>query len=210
MAQELDPSLALTAQLCSKLCHDLAGVIGAIANGAELLEDEDDEEIRNQAVELLAQSATQAGRRLRFFRIAFGAGGAIGDAIDVGELRDAVEGQLGGGRLKVEWPAGVNQLSKSQAKLLFNLMLVAAAGLPRGGFLRPSVTPDGTVSVTAEGEGANLPDAVRTVLVGQPGVPEGIAAVALHALRLAAGTGHRIVAGEAGPKGFSLAQRAGG
>ena len=84
MAQEPDPSLALVAQLCSKLCHDLAGVIGAIANGAELLEDEDDEEIRNQAVELLAQSAEQAGRRLRFFRIAFGAGGAIAWQAHVG------------------------------------------------------------------------------------------------------------------------------
>lgn len=128
MAQETDPSLALVAQLCSKLCHDLAGVIGAIANGAELLEDEDDEEIRNQAVELLAQSAEQAGRRLRFFRIAFGAGGALGDVIDVGELRDAVEGQLGGGRLKIEWPADLARLSKAEAKLLLNLMLAAGAG----------------------------------------------------------------------------------
>ena len=209
MAQEPDPSLALVAQLCSKLCHDLAGVIGAIANGAELLEDEEDEEIRNQAVELLAQSAEQAGRRLRFFRIAFGAGGSIGDVIDATELRDAVEGQLGGGRLKVEWPADIARLSKPQAKLLLNLMLVAAAGLPRGGFLRPSLASGGEVAVAAEGDIANLPDAVRTVLVGQAGVPEGIAAVALHALRLAAATGHRISAQEAGPKGFSLVQSAG-
>lgn len=206
MAQESDPSLALVAQLCSKLCHDLAGVVGAIANGAELLEDEDDEEIRNQAVELLAQSATQAGRRLRYFRIAFGAGGAIGDSIDMTELREAVEGQLGGGRLKVEWPAGLSRLSKSQAKLLFNLLLVAASGLPRGGYLRPSVNQDGAVGVAAEGDGAKLPDAVRTVLVGQPGVPEGIAAVALHALRLAAATGHSIAATESGANGFSLTQ----
>lgn len=210
MAQEPDPSLALVAQLCSKLCHDLAGVIGAIANGAELLEDEDDEEIRNQAVELLAQSAEQAGRRLRFFRIAFGAGGAIGDVIDATELRDAVEGQLGGGRLKVEWPADMARLTKPQAKLLLNLMLVAASGLPRGGFLRPTIASGGEVSVAAEGDIANLPDAVRTVLVGQAGVPEGIAAVALHALRLAGNTGHRVTANEAGPKGFALVQSSGG
>lgn len=210
MAQESDPSLALAAQLCSKLCHDLAGVLGAIANGAELLEDEDDEEIRNQALELLAQSAEQAGRRLRFFRIAFGAGGALGDVIDVGELRDAVEGQLGGGRLRVEWPADLARLTKPEAKLLLNLMLVAAAGLPRGGFLRPSAGPDGAIGVVAEGEIANLPDAVRTALAGQAGVPEGIAAVAVHALRLAAASGRRVVATETGPKGFSLALKPAG
>jgi histidine phosphotransferase ChpT len=204
MAQEPDAALLLTAQLCSKLCHDLAGVIGAIANGAELLEDEDDEEIRKQAVELLAQSATQAGRRLRFFRIAFGAGGALGDAIDMSELREAAEGQFGGGRLKIEWPAEIARLTKAQAKLLFNLLLVAAAGLPRGGFLRPSIAADGAVGVMAEGDGANIPEAVQSVLAGPAGLPEGIAAVALHALRLAAGAGQRVTAATAGPKGFSL------
>lgn len=77
---ESGADLVLVAQLCSKLCHDLAGTIGAIANGAELLADEDDADIREQALGLLAQSAEQAARRLKFYRIAFGAGAASGTA----------------------------------------------------------------------------------------------------------------------------------
>ncbi len=209
MAQEPDPALALVAQLCSKLCHDLAGVIGAIANGAELLEDEDDPDIRTQAVELLAQSAAQAGRRLRFFRIAFGAAGAMGDTIDFAELRDAAEGQLGGGRLKIEWPAATGGMPKPQAKLLLNLLLVVASGMPRGGVIRPALSGTGFV-LAAEGDGAALPEAVRNVLTGSPAPAEGIAAVALHALRLAAAAGATVTSQAIDPKRFAVEVNTGG
>ena len=43
----------LAALISSKICHDLAGQIGAINNGLELLEEENDEDTRYYALELI-------------------------------------------------------------------------------------------------------------------------------------------------------------
>jgi histidine phosphotransferase ChpT len=81
------PDLMLLSLLCSKLCHDLVGPISAIGNGVEILEDEDDPEMRKQAIELLAHSAELAAIRLKFMRLAFGAAGGEGVAISLAEAR---------------------------------------------------------------------------------------------------------------------------
>lgn len=183
--------LVLVAQLCSKLCHDLAGTIGAIANGAELLADEDDADIREQALGLLAQSAEQAARRLKFYRIAFGAGGSLGDRIDLGDYKDAVEGQFGGGRVKLDWSSITGPLAKPSAKLLANLLLVAVSGMPRGGVMRPTASEAGAVGVVVVGDGAALaPEMVATLEGGSFG--EGASAVAAHAALLAAESGGKL------------------
>ena len=57
-----EPDLA--ALLCSRLCHDLIGPVGAIANGVEFLQMEDDAEMQEQAVGLLAGSAADASAKL--------------------------------------------------------------------------------------------------------------------------------------------------
>ena len=46
---------ALAALISSKICHDLAGQIGAINNGLELLEEENDEDTRYYALELISK-----------------------------------------------------------------------------------------------------------------------------------------------------------
>ena len=53
--------------LCTRLCHDLTGPIGAIANGAEFLSDEGFD-MQGQAIELISSSAAQAVSRLQFYR----------------------------------------------------------------------------------------------------------------------------------------------
>lgn len=190
-SSESGADLVLVAQLCSKLCHDLAGTIGAIANGAELLADEDDTDIREQALGLLAQSAEQAARRLKFYRIAFGAGGSLGDRIDLGEFKDAVEGQFGGGRVKFDWSAMTGALGKPAAKLLANLLLVAVSGMPRGGVMRPNLAENGAVGVAVTGDGATLSPEMRATLEGGS-FGEGASAVAAHAALLARETGNKL------------------
>src|SRR3546814_18829706 len=68
--------------LCSRLCHDLLSPVGALNNGIELLADEHDPEMRNRCMELLAESARASANNLKFFRLAFGAAGGFGDAVD--------------------------------------------------------------------------------------------------------------------------------
>ena len=59
--------------LCSKLCHDLVGPVGAIGNGMELLEEED-LGMSKEALDLTAQSSRRASAILQFYRIAYGLG----------------------------------------------------------------------------------------------------------------------------------------
>ena len=63
----------LASLLCSRLCHDLMSPVGALNNGIELMADEQDPEMRDRCVELLADSAKATANKLKFFRLAFGA-----------------------------------------------------------------------------------------------------------------------------------------
>jgi histidine phosphotransferase ChpT len=51
--------------LAARLCHDLIGPVAAVANGAELLAD-DDPEFARDAIALVGGSARKANRRLQF------------------------------------------------------------------------------------------------------------------------------------------------
>ncbi|MSO76029.1 MAG: hypothetical protein EXQ87_03830 [Alphaproteobacteria bacterium] len=66
--------LKIVELLCSRLCHDLIGPIGAINNGLELLSDYDPS-MADDVLPLLTTSAKQAWDRLAFFRAALGFGG---------------------------------------------------------------------------------------------------------------------------------------
>src|SRR5580692_8192074 len=67
----LEP-MDLAALLCSRVCHDVISPVGAIVNGLEVLEDEDDPAMREVAIELIKKSANSASARLQFCRLAFG------------------------------------------------------------------------------------------------------------------------------------------
>ena len=89
-------AIELASLLCSRLCHDLLSPVGALNNGLELMADEQDPEMRERCLELLAESAKASASKLKFFRLAFGAGGGFGEEIDTREARTALEyaGQL--------------------------------------------------------------------------------------------------------------------
>ena len=165
----------LTALLCSRLCHDLIGPVGAINNGIEILNDDDDPALREEAVKLLTHSVTEAVRRLTFFRLAFGAAGGLGETIRFDEARKAAEGMFALGRVKLAWsmPAGeTDALDKGAMKVLLNLILFATAALPRVGTVT-IVLPapggagaaglDGT-RLSAQGNGARVTDDMQAAL----------------------------------------------
>src|SRR3569833_2958408 len=87
--------IELASLLCSRLCHDLMSPIGALNNGIELLNDETDPEMREKCLELLAESARASANKLKFFRLAFGAGGGFGEEIDTREAQIALQGVFG-------------------------------------------------------------------------------------------------------------------
>lgn len=138
--------------LCSRLCHDLMSPVGALNNGIELMADEQDPEMRERCVELLADSARATANKLKFFRLAFGAGGGFADLIDANEAKVALEGIFGAERrIELGWMVTPEKLSKGAMKLLLNLALIAGDALVRGGRL----------DVGAETTGAGLEIAIR-------------------------------------------------
>ncbi len=146
--------------LCSRLCHDLVGPVGAINNGVELM-GEFEGEIDREALDLIADSARRAGDRLQLFRVAYGfAAGAVKTASDArGLVGPIFEGQ----RISLDWPQSEDvdgvELSDGCIKLLLNAVMLAQEALGRGGAIRVQLTPGPSavaVEVHASGEAAGL------------------------------------------------------
>src|SRR5262249_40147361 len=104
----MDDDLILAELLCARLAHDLSGPVGAVANGAELLEDEGSAGVAAEAVALLSGSAAAAVARLRFLRLALGPQGSA--ATPIAEIRKIAsdyfgKGVQGGDAVALDWPA---------------------------------------------------------------------------------------------------------
>jgi histidine phosphotransferase ChpT len=157
--------------LCSRLCHDLLSPVGALNNGLELLADEQDPAMRARCMELLAESARVSANKLKFFRLAFGAGGGFGDAIDPREARAALEGLVADSkRTTLGWFVEAATLPKPAVKVLLNLALIAHEALVRGGTLDIGAEENGgQVEIVVKIEGPRIildPDLRRTLTEG--------------------------------------------
>ena len=165
-------ALDLAAFLCSRVCHDLISPVGAIVNGLEVLEEDKDEETRNFALELIKKSAYQASAKLQFCRLAFGAAGSAGAQIDLGDAEKAARGLFEDGKITLAWNLPRELLAKNRAKLILNMLLIAAATVSRGGALTVEPAEPGQLAsgfkVTATGVNARLNPATAELLGGLP------------------------------------------
>lgn len=156
--------------LCSRLCHDLMSPVGALNNGIELMADEQDPEMRDRCLELLADSARASANKLKFFRLAFGAAGGFGEQVDTREARLALEGMFGPERrIELGWMIEDEKLPKGAVKLLLNLALIAGDALVRGGRLDVGAEHNGDdleLAIRAEGPRVLLDSSLRETLTG--------------------------------------------
>jgi histidine phosphotransferase ChpT len=159
--------LDLAALLCSRVCHDVISPVGAIANGLELMDDpETDAEMKATALDMVRSSAKTATAKLKFCRIAFGAAGSAGALIDLTEAGEVARAFVGEEKVKLEWQAPRENRPKQEVKLLLNMLLIALAGIPRGGVV--TVTADGAnLTVQAKGERAKINEAMAQALSGE-------------------------------------------
>ena len=163
--------------LCSRLCHDLLSPVGALNNGLELLADETDPAMRERVTELLHESARASAAKLKFFRLAFGAGGGFGEMVDVREAKGAIEALLADAkRTELGWLVEANELPKPAIKVLLNLALIANDALVRGGKLDIGAElNNGQVEIVVRIEGPRvmLDPSLSATLTGGEG-PEGV------------------------------------
>lgn len=159
------------ALLCSRVCHDVISPVGAIINGLEVLEDEKDAEMREIALDLIKKSAAAASARLQFCRLAYGAAGSVGAAIDTGDAESVTRGLISNDRTKLVWNAARQYAPKNKVKLVLNLCLIALSVIPRGGVITVALTGEGeTLEALVEARGANarLAHGVAALIAGSP------------------------------------------
>ncbi|MEP3890839.1 MAG: histidine phosphotransferase family protein [Hellea sp.] len=166
---KLTPS-GLAALLSARICHDLISPIGALGTAIEVLDDESNAEMHDDAMGLVRLSSRQAGAKLRFLRLAFGSGGSAPGIIAVKELKSLIEGMYEGGKATISWNTALDGLEKNTARLLLNLTMLAVQSVPRGGDVVVSaaqVSGATTFSLAATGPKSRLDAAVEKTLAGK-------------------------------------------
>lgn len=148
----------LAAMLCSRLCHDMLSPVGALANGLELLAEEQDPEMRARCMELLEQSARISTDKLKFFRLAFGAAGGFGEAIPIDEAKSVINALAADNkRITINWAIAEPSLPKPAVKVLLNLAQIGLDSLVRGGTLDIGAERrDGAVEIVARARGERI------------------------------------------------------
>jgi histidine phosphotransferase ChpT len=170
-AAEAAPSpLDLACRLAARLCHDFISPASAIVSGLDLIEDPEQQDMREEAMDLIASSARKLAALLSFSRAAFG-GSAAAESFDVRELEALTRGLYEHARADLDWRVEPPALAKTAARLVLNLAQLGASALPMGGMARLAVKADEgglRLSLDAEGPRARLrPEAVDG-LQGRP------------------------------------------
>jgi histidine phosphotransferase ChpT len=153
--------------VCSRLCHDLISPVGAVGNGLELMAEEGDDELLEDARRLVESSTQRASALLQMYRCAYGNAGnqrsfGAGEAVKL--AREALDSNRVEFRTDLpavaDWPSGLG-------KLLLNAILTTVEWLPRGGVLSLTASESGGKAVfglTVEGQQAGYSSDVARLL----------------------------------------------
>ena len=163
-------SLLLAEMMCARLCHDLAGPVGAAAAGAELVGDGGADE---ETLALVATSAAGAVARLKFFRAAFGPAANVQRSLIIRDLIHAyfqTSTSAASTGWHLDWRGDHSELSAGMARLILNLALLARDSLPRGGNVAISMTTHPQdLRIIASGISAALTEEAASVLESKSG-----------------------------------------
>ena len=144
----------LAAFIAGTLCHDFISPAGAIMSGLDLLEDPTAQDMRDDAMGLIRQSAKKMVALVHFARVAFGAA-TTSEQFTAAELHGLVAGLSEGGRATLDWRMGDEVFSKPEARTLINLAWMTLSALPMGGTATVTARrEDGRVLLIGSAEGA--------------------------------------------------------
>ncbi|MFC0409040.1 histidine phosphotransferase family protein [Roseomonas elaeocarpi] len=172
--------LALTQDLCARLCHDLGGPLGGVTGALDLIDQ------TPEAVEVAREGMEALNWRLRLWRAVAGAGaGPMGRA----EILQLLDGAHAGGRTRIDGTALAEaELPADAARAVLAAAMLGAEALPRGGTVHLSGGPDG-VRVRPEGRNAAWTEALaqEDAVAGRSSGPRGVLLPLLLCLAEAAG-----------------------
>jgi len=137
-----------------KFGHDLSGLAGSLTGILELIADSQDDSTNE--VTLAIQTATELMLRLQLLRSAWG---GVSEEMDLSTLRAHKLGLVGAERLSLDLD-GLDQASFfpiAMARIVLNVMLMAAEAMPGGGVLSLSGDPASHLVIQIAGPGAAWP-----------------------------------------------------
>lgn len=150
------PPAELAARLAARLCHDFISPASAIVSGIDLIEDPDQQDMREDALNLIAASARKLAALLSFSRIAYG-GSSASESFDVRDLEKLTQGFYEHVRAELDWTCEPASLDKPAARALLNLAELGAAVLPMGGKASVKTTAQGgEILLSLDAEGARV------------------------------------------------------
>jgi histidine phosphotransferase ChpT len=158
----------------SRICHDLVSPVAALTTALDILDDDHGADMREQAMELIRNSAAQAAVKLEFMRATYGAGTMGQGEADLVELAKLSQRFFATQKPQLIWSLDITSVPRAAARVLMNLLLVGLDCLPRGGVLTVSGGDAHdvlTLSICATGTRASLKPVVRAGLAGE--APEG-------------------------------------
>lgn len=140
-----DEAADLAGLVASRICHDLISPIGAVGNGVELIGH--GRRSRSPELGLIAESASDAERRVRLFRLAFGASSGAAE-LPAEQMRGLLDG-LTAGRQSYVWE-GEEALPRAEVRCALLALLCLKSALPRGGTIRVLSSERWAVQAEAE------------------------------------------------------------
>jgi len=159
----MSESLHLAELLCSRLCHDLSGPIGALVG---VLEIACEEPAGGEALAMAEEIAAELVTRLRLLRAAWGQNA---EPLDIQQLRTYGESLASTRRLRVDLTGlQADSVFPPQAgRLILNMLLLAAESLPRGGVVALAGSSATHLVVTIAGPRAAWPPGLGACLTDE-------------------------------------------
>jgi histidine phosphotransferase ChpT len=151
LAASTPDALTLASVLCARICHDLAGSLGALSGMLDILAEQPGPE--PETLDIARACARELSDRLRLLRAAWGAESEAGD------LAALLPGLPGAARLRVDLSRLATADCLATTRLCASLLLLAASALPRGGAIVLAGTPR-HLSLRIEGPRAAWPAAL--------------------------------------------------
>ena len=160
----------LATQLVAKLCHDFISPAGAIISGLDLLEDPSAQDMKAEAMSLIAASAKKMVTLVHFARVAFGAATSA-ESFSGKELHKILAEVYSTMRAQLQFDIADDVIfAKPASRALMNLGMIIGNALPMGGVahITHEITDNALViTATASGNRVRLKPEVVEGLSGK-------------------------------------------